>query len=79
MGHEIEVHLSQFSDLGPLTGDQDRYTREVVAHRYNVTNASRYGNTPEEIRRHKDLIARYYNALTPANRHAVDASGNNER
>ena len=68
LGHEIEVHWAQFKALGPLTGDQDRFLRELEAHRYNLANAARFGNPFYEVARHRSYEQRYYNALNEVSR-----------
>jgi RHS repeat-associated protein len=60
LGHEIEIHVAQFTTLGPMGAKPGEYRlREIEAYQYNLRNAPRFGNTPAEIRGMQKLLDDY--------------------
>ncbi|TXI73450.1 MAG: hypothetical protein E6Q43_05395 [Dokdonella sp.] len=64
LGHEIEVHVAQFTVDGPMGGKPGEYDRrEVSAYEYNIRQSSRFGNSQPEIEVMKNLRDYHLNRL----------------
>jgi len=69
--HEIN-HAVQYQENGNIKGDQDRYMREIGAHRYNIAHP--IPGTPQtNLQTRQKWIDGYYNQLSPDNKAAVDS------
>jgi len=61
LGHEIEVHVRQFVELGNIKNNREFSRREIEAHRYNLKpeNIDRFRNLAPEILHHQRLLRTY--------------------
>lgn len=66
LGHEYEVHYAR-QILGREEGYGQSYEGELEAYEYNIENAGRFGNTPEEVEVYKGEVGRFRELIRQRN------------
>ena len=72
LGHEIEVHWQrQYVARGWDDCSEHIWVGEYEAYKYNIDNASRFGNTPQQIGWFKDGMNNAFRNISTGNQEAV--------